>query len=142
MEHGLLLLVVLIFIVPCAVVVFIHGDIPYNELPTDPAQKVVLAEGFTVAGVNSSISDLPGALGGKTYTLVNTKGETVVVSTQAFDSIATRDTAVRLHNANTLSRGKQFSALIVKGQYLISVTPVNEDIIHAIQSKALAVKTS
>jgi hypothetical protein len=134
MEHGLLIFMVIVLLIPCALAVVFAQETPYHEVPFDPAEKAVLAEGFTVTGVNATIWNIPGAIGGRTYTITRPNGETFVISTQAFDSTEARDAAIRQHNANTMGRGRHVGGLIVHGQYIISVTPVDADIIHAIQS--------
>jgi len=134
MEHGLILFLVLMFLIPCGLVIVIASEIPFQKLASDPAERAVLADGFTITHVNTSTWNLPGASGGKTYTLTDRNGNTIVVATQMFESAEARDAAIRLHNANVVGRGRQVGSLIVHGQYLISVTPTNADIVRALRA--------
>jgi len=131
MEHGLVLLLVLMVLIPCGLVIAIVSEVPFREIPSDPAERVVLPDGYTVTLVNSTTWSLPGALGGKTYVIMDRNGNRVIVATQAFASAEERDAVIRVYNANAIGRGRQAGGLIVHGQYIISVTPADPDIIQA-----------
>jgi hypothetical protein len=131
MEHGLILLMVLMVLVPCGLVIALVSEVPFREVPSDPAEHAVLPDGYTVTLVNSTTWSLPGSLGGKTYVLTDRNGNRIIVATQAFASAEQRDAAIRVYNANAIGRGRQIGGLIVHGQYIISVMPANPDIIRA-----------
>lgn len=140
MEHGLLLFVVLMFLIPCAMIIFVSEEVGYYQVSADPAASATQLAGYAVTGVKDTTWNVPGATGGKTYTLTDPEGKTVMIATQAFDSAESRDAAIRQHNANVVGRGKQVGNLLVHGQYVVYVTPANHEILQYL--KTLANKTS
>ncbi len=131
MEHGLVVFLVLLFLIPCGLVIVIASEIPFRQVSSDPAERVILPDGYTITLANVTTWNLPGSLGGKTYVITDRNGNTILVETQAFASARDRDAAIRVYNTNTVGRGRQVGGLIVHGQYVISVTPSNPDIIRA-----------
>lgn len=131
MEHGLVVFLVIMFLIPCGLIIVIAEEVPFHRVSSDPSERAVLPDGYTVTFVNSTTWNLPGSLGGKTYVIADRNGNNVVVATQAFASAEERDAVIRLYNANQVGRGRQVGGLIVHGQYIISVTPSNPDIIRA-----------
>lgn len=131
MEHGLVMFLILMFLIPCGLVIVIASEIPFRQVPSDPAERAILPDGYTITLANVTTWNLPGSLGGKTYVITDRNGNTILVETQAFASARERDTAIRVYNANTVGRGRQVGGLIVHGQYIISVTPANPDIVRA-----------
>jgi len=131
MEHGLVVFLVLMFLIPCGLVIVVASEIPFRQVPSDPAERAILPDGYTITFANVTTWNLPGSLGGKTYVITDRNGNTILVETQAFASARERDAAIRVYNTNTIGRGRQVGGLIVHGQYIIAVTPSNPDIIHA-----------
>jgi hypothetical protein len=140
-EHWLVVFLVIMFLIPCGLIIVIAEEIPFHKVSADPAERVVLPDGYAVTLVNSTTWNLPGAMGGKTYVIADSNGNTIIVATQAFASAEERDAVIRLYNANQAGRGRQVGGLIVYGQYIISVTPANPDIIRAYRA-ALATAIS
>jgi len=136
MEHWLLLFVVLMFLIPCGLIIVVSEEARYYQVPIDPAASVTQMTGYSVVSANDTTWSVPGATGGMTYILADPSGQTVMVASQAFDSAESRDAAIRQHNANAVGRGKQVGSLIVHGQYVIYVTPANHAILSAIKSSA------
>ena len=136
MEHWLLLFVILMFLIPCGLIIFVSEEAGYYQVSTDPAASVTRMTGYSVLSVNDTTWNVPGAVGGKTYTLEDPNGQTVMIATQAFDSAESRDAAIRTHNANVVGHGKQVGSLFVHGQYVVYVTPANHAILPAIKASA------
>ena len=132
MEHGLVLFLVLMFLIPCIMIIFVSEEVPYRIVPGEPVRDVAQAMGISVTSVKDTTWNLPGATGGKTYVLTDSAGNVVTVSTQAFDSAESRDAAIWLYNANPVGRGKPMGSLMVVGQHLIYITPANSEILQRI----------
>jgi len=132
MEYGLVLFLILVFLMPCAVVVFVSEEVPFRIIPGEPVKDAAEAAGITITRVKDTSWNLPGAIGGKTYILSDRAGNLVTVSTQAFDSAESRDAAILLYNAHPLGRGKPVGNLLVVGQHLVYVTPANSEILQEI----------
>jgi hypothetical protein len=135
MEHGLALFLVLMFLIPCVMIIFVSEEVPYRIVPGEPVKDAAQAAGITIASVKESTWNLTGATGGKTYVLTDRAGNTVTMSTQAFDSAASRDAAIRLYNSHPLGRGKPVGSLLVVGQNLVYVTPANSEILTEIAAE-------
>lgn len=134
MEHGLVLFLILMFLVPCALIIFVSEEASYYEVATDPALPATQLAGYTVTSVKDTTWNVPGAEGGKTFTLTDPDGRTVIVETQAFDSAESREAAIRRHNANAVGRGKPVGSLLAYGQYVVYVTPANHPVLQAIRA--------
>jgi hypothetical protein len=132
LEYGLLLFLVLMFLVPVGLIIFVSGEVPYHLVSGEPVRDAAQNAGITVTSVKETFWNLPGATGGKTYVLSDTAGNVVTISTQAFDSADTRDAAIRLYNAHPIGRGKPVGSLLVVGQHLVYVTPANSPILERV----------
>ncbi|MDD1685811.1 hypothetical protein [Methanoregula sp.] len=135
MEHGLVLFLVLMFLIPCAMIIFVSTEVPYRVVPGEPVKDAALAAGITITSVKDTTWNLTGATGGKTYVLTDSSGNTVTMSTQAFDSAESRDAAIRLYNAHPVGRGKPVGSLLVVGQHIVYVTPANSPILEEISGE-------
>jgi hypothetical protein len=130
MEHGLVLFLVLMVLIPCALIIFVSEEVPYRVVPGEPVRDAAQAVGITITSVKDTTWNLTGATGGRTYVLSDTAGNTVTLSTQSFGSAESRDAAIRLYNAHPLGKGKPVGSLIVVGQHLVYVTPANSPILE------------
>ncbi|MGA2918160.1 hypothetical protein [Methanoregula sp.] len=131
-EHGLAIFLILMFLIPCVMIIFVAAEVPYSTVSGEPVKDAAIAAGITVTSVKDSTWNLPGATGGKTYVLSDTAGNTVTISTQSFDSADSRDAVIRLYNAHPVGRGHPVGSLIVLGSQLIYVTPANSEILNEI----------
>jgi len=132
LEHGLLLFLIVMILIPVGLIIFVSGEVPYRIVPGEPIREAAQASGIVVTSVKDTTWNLPGATGGKTYTLSDSAGNVVTVSTQAFDSADSRDGAIRIYNAYPVGRGRPVGSLIVIGQHVIYVTPANSPILKQI----------
>jgi hypothetical protein len=130
MEHGLVLFLILMFLIPCIMIIFVSEEEPYHIVAGEPVGDAAQTTGITVTSVRDTVWNLPGTTGGKTYVLTDSAGNVVTVSTQAFDSAESRDAAIRLYNANPVGRGKPLGSLLVVGQHVVYVTPANSEILQ------------
>jgi hypothetical protein len=131
-EHGLAIFLILMFLIPCVMIIFVAAEVPYSTVSGEPVKDAAIAAGITVTSVKDSTWNLPGATGGKTYMLSDTAGNTVTISTQSFDSADSRDAVIRLYNAHPVGRGHPVGSLIVLGSQLVYVTPANSEILNEI----------
>ena len=132
LELGLALFLVIIFIIPVGLTIFVAGEVPYRVVSGEPVKDAAQISGITMTSVKDTMWNLPGAIGGKTYMLTDSSGDIVTVSTQSFDSADTRDAAVRLYNAHPIGKGRPAGSMIVVGQQLVFVTPPNSAILEHI----------
>ena len=132
LELGLALFLVIIFIIPVGLTIFVAGEVPYRVVSGEPVKDAAQISGITVMSVKDTMWNLPGATGGKTYVLTDSSGEMVTVATQSFDSADTRDAAVRLYNAHPIGKGRPAGSLIVVGQQLVFITQPNSAILEKI----------
>ena len=130
LEVGLLIFLVLVTLIPMGVILVVVAVSPYHLVSGEPVNEAAQAMGITVTSVKDSTWNLPGAIGGKTYVLTDTSGETVTVATQSFDSAESRDAAVRTYNAQSVGRGKPVGSLVILGQHLVYVTPAHSAILE------------
>jgi hypothetical protein len=132
LELGLAVFLVIMFLVPVGMIIFISGEVPYRVITGEPVNAAAQAAGVTVTSVKDTIWNLTGATGGKTYTLTDRTGEVVTIATQNFDSAESRDAAIRLYNSHPLGKGRPVGSLLVIGQQLVYVTPANSVILDRI----------
>lgn len=141
-EIGLVLLVAVLFILPCLLLGLIYEAEPYHMVAGEPVKEAADAAGISIIDVKGTLWNQAGAVGGKTYTLTDPEGDTAIIATQAFDSAESRDAAIRLYNSHPLGKGKPVGSMIVVGQYLVYATPSNSPIfaklVPALQQAAKA----
>jgi len=145
LEHGLMVFLVLMFLIPCGIIIFVSHEAAYFQVAGEPVKDAANLTGITIASVKDNAGYLPGATGGKTYVLTDTSGNTLTLSTQTFDSQESRDAAIRLYNSHPVGHGKPVSSLHIVGQHLVYATPANSPILEKIapvlKEKARAVPT-
>jgi hypothetical protein len=132
LEHGLLVFLVIMFLVPCGLLLVASHEAGYYPVPSDPAGTAVKAEGIVLTGVRDTMWNLPGATGGKTYVLADDSGNTLTIETQAFDSLESREAAIRLYNAHPVGRGKPIGSIHVIGQYMVYASPATSPIMEKV----------
>jgi len=131
-EHGLALFLILMFLIPCFLIIFVAGEVPYAKVSGEPVTDALRAAGVTVTSTKEVTWNLTGATGGKTYLLTDAAGNTVTIATQSFDSADSRDAAIRLYNAYPVGRGHPAGNLLVVGSQLVYVTPSNSEVLKEI----------
>ncbi len=128
-DQGLVVFLVLMFVMPFIIVVFMGEESPYAVVPGEPVSDAATAAGISVSSVRDEHWNVPGATGGKTYVLTNTAGDTVTIATQSFDSAESRDAAVLQYNTQMVGRGRPVGSLMVVGDMLVYLTPANSPIL-------------
>ena len=131
-EHALAAFLVLMFILPFGLIVFLSLEVPYATVTGEPVKEALAAAGVTVTSVKDTTWNLTGATGGKTYVLTDRNGNTVTIATQSFESAEARDAAIRVYNSHPVGRGKPVGSLVVVGSQLVYVTPANSEILQEI----------
>ncbi len=130
LEIGLFIFLVVVVLMPFVLILGIVNVSPYHQVSGEPVNEAALATGITIVSVKDASWNLPGAIGGKTYVLTDSSGDTVTVATQSFDSADSRDAAVRIYNAQSVGKGKPVGSLVVLGQHLVYVTPAHSSILE------------
>lgn len=141
-EKALVVLVILMFFVPFILLIAIYDTEPYYVVPGESIKDSVRAAGITVVSEKDTTWNVNGATGGKTYVLADKNGNSVTVSTQAFDSAGSRDAAIQLYNSNTLGKGKPAGNLFVVGSNIVYVTPANSGILKSISEELEKVRAA
>ncbi|MBN2735213.1 MAG: hypothetical protein JXQ82_10235 [Methanomicrobiaceae archaeon] len=124
-----IILVAAIILIPIGIAGFMHNAQPYRIIEGEPVKDAAIAAGLSVCSVSDTLSDLPGAAGGKTYVISDNCAdptETIRVETQAFDSEESRDAAIKIYNSKTIGKLKGSGNLIVAGQYLVYINGNSE----------------
>jgi hypothetical protein len=129
MEHGLVLFLIIMFLVPCGLIILVSEEVPYSIVAGEPVKIAAQSAGISLTFVSDSTWNLPGATGGKVYNLMDRDGNVATISTQSFDSAESREAAIRQFNAHPVGRGKTVGTLLVAGQHLIYVTPANSPVL-------------
>ncbi len=132
LELGLVIFLVMIFVIPIGITIFVAGEVPYRVIPGEPVKDAAQLAGISVISVTDTAWNLSGATGWKTYVLGDDSGNTVTLATQSFDSAESRDAAIRLYNAHPVGKGRPAGSLIVIGNQLIFVTPANSVLLERI----------
>lgn len=141
-EKGLAILVILMFFIPFVMIMAIWETEPYYVVPGESIADSVKAAGITVVSEKDSTWNVNGATGGKTYVLSDKSGNSVTISTQAFDSAESRDAAIQLYNSNTVGKGKPVGSLFVVGEHLVYVTPSNSGILKDLSAELEKIRSS
>jgi hypothetical protein len=129
---AVILILILIFLVPIGWILVFSTAEPYHVVSGEPLRDAAQAAGITVVSATDSTWPVPGATGGKTYTLSDENGNIYTVQSQSFDSAASRDAAIQLYNAQSVGRGRPVGKLIVIGNHLIYVKPYTSEILKRI----------
>jgi len=139
---AVILILILIFLVPIGWILVFSTAEPYHVVSGEPLRDAAQAAGITVVNVTNSTWPVPGATGGKTYTLSDENGNIYTVQSQSFDSAASRDAAIQLYNAQSVGRGRPVGKLIVIGNHLIYVKPYTSEILKRIAPGLQKLKTT
>ncbi len=128
-DRALVIFLVLMFIMPFILVLFIEAESPYGAVTGEPVREAATTTGISVTSVKDTQWNLSGASGGKTYVLTDAAGNTVTIATQTFDSAESRDAAVLQYNSQSVGRGRPVGSLIVIRNQLVYITPANSPIL-------------
>ena len=139
---AVILILILIFLVPIGWILVFSTAEPYHVVSGEPLRDAAQAAGITVVNVTNSTWPVPGATGGKTYTLSDENGNIYTVQSQSFDSAASRDAAIQLYNAQSVGRGRPVGKLIVIGNHLVYVKPYTSEILKRIAPGLQKLKTT
>jgi hypothetical protein len=129
LEIALVAFVAAIVILTFGALIVTDTHVPYQPVTGEPVRDALTGEGMTIVSVKDTTWNLPGATGGKTYVILDTDNRQTIISTQNFDSEASRDAAIRLWHTSGAGRGRPAGSLIVAGQHLIFVTPDDRPVI-------------
>ena len=139
---GVILILILVFLLPIGWILVFSTAEPYHVVSGEPLRDAAQAAGITVVNVTNSTWPVPGATGGKTYTLSEENGNIYTVQSQSFDSAASRDAAIQLYNAQSVGRGRPVGKLIVIGNHLVYVKPYTSEILKRLAPELQKLKTT
>jgi hypothetical protein len=129
---GVILILILIFLLPIGWMLVFYTAEPYHVVSGEPLRDAAQAAGIKVVNVTDSTWPVPGATGGKTYTLQDENGNIYTIQSQSFDSAASRDAAIQLYNAQSVGRGRPVGKLFIVGNNLLYVKPYTSEILNRI----------
>jgi hypothetical protein len=138
---AVILILILIFLVPIGWILVFSTAEPYHVVSGEPLRDAAQAAGITVVSATDSTWPVPGANGGKTYTLSDENGNIYTVQSQSFDSAASLDAAIQLYNAQSVGRGRPVGKLLIVGNHLVYVTPYTSEILKRIAPGLQKLKT-
>lgn len=126
LEIGGIALVVLLILIPFGWIIIAHeppGSFT-DDVSVDMVKDVMTRAGFPLCSEKENVWDVPGALGGKTYTISQdcspaNQQPGITVHVQKFQSEETRDAMIRGFNSQV--RGKPNGVLLTRGPYVILV---------------------
>jgi hypothetical protein len=139
---GVILILILIFLIPIGWILVFSTAEPYHVVSGEPLRDAAQAAGIKVVNATNSTWPVPGAIGGKTYTLSDENGNIYTVQSQSFDSAASRDAAIQVYNAQTVGRGRPVGKLIIVGNHLLYVKPYTSAILKRIAPELQKIKAS
>jgi hypothetical protein len=122
-ETAVIVLLVVFLLIPFALIVLSFPAQSYYVVTGETVREAAEAAGVQVNNVTDVVWPLPGAQGGKTYTLEDNAGHVLIIQTQKFESEQSRDSAVRTYYAYSFGKGRPSGFLVVRGQELIYVMP-------------------
>jgi len=126
---AIILILILVILLPIAVIMVASPTEPYYVVPGEPLREAVENSGMSVVSAVDHMLPVTGATGGKIYTISDLNGNQFTTHTQSFDSAASRDAAIQLHNAQSAGRGKPVEDIVVIGNHLIYVRPGTREVI-------------
>ena len=129
---AVIVIILIVILAPMLGLIYLTTPEPYKPTTGEPLREAAAAAGIKVLNSTDVTWSLPGALGGKSYVLANDEGKIVIVSTQSFESEATRDAAIRARQAQIVGKGKPMGELIVIGNELVYIHPASGNITKAL----------
>ena len=133
LEIGLLLLVVAVVLLPLGMIILAASPAPYYPVSGEPVKDILVQKGISIVKVQDLTWDVPGALGGKVYVVDDADKDQTIIFTQNFDSIESRDAAIRTWLTSQASRGKPPGSLFIKGQQIIVVVKASRPVSDIIE---------
>ena len=139
---GVILILILIFLIPIGWILVFSTAEPYHVVSGEPLRDAAQAAGIKVVNATNSTWPVPGAIGGKTYTLSDENGNIYTVQSQSFESAASRDAAIQVFNAQSIGRGRPVGKLIIVGDHLLYVKPYTSEILKRLAPELQKLKTT
>jgi hypothetical protein len=128
LEIGLLILVVAVVLTPLGIIILVGSHAPYYPVTGDPVKEILDQKGIVIDKVQDRTWDVPGALGGKVYVVTDADTEQTIILTQNFDSVESRDAAIRTWHTSQPGRGKPAGSLFIKGQQIIVIAKASRPV--------------
>lgn len=129
LEIALVLFLFAIALLPPVMLILAASPEPYYPVTGEPVRDVLAEQGATLLSVKDTRWNMPGAMGGRTYVILDRDGRETIISTQTFENEMARDAAVRSWHAGGTGRGRQTGALFIHGETLVTVTPFDRPVI-------------
>lgn len=142
MEEAVIIILIIFVIIPFGLVALAYPAEPYRQVAGEPVRDAALASGVHVVNATDITWELPGAMGGTTYTIADDAGDILHVQTQKFDSALSRDGAVVVFNAQSVGKGKPIGTLVIIGDNIIHITPDSGGILARLGPELRKIKSS
>ncbi|MCK9579000.1 MAG: hypothetical protein M0Q92_00940 [Methanoregula sp.] len=131
-EAALVIFLFAIALIPVGIVILMGSHVPYYPVSGEPVRELLDAEGISIVSIQDSQWNMPGAVGGKTYVILDTDNRQTIIATQNFESGDARDAAIRSWHTSTTGRGKPTGSLFVIGQQLIVISPSDRPLLETL----------
>jgi type IV secretory pathway TrbL component len=122
-EEAVIIILVVFILVPFGLILLSFPAQPHYMVSGEPVREAAKAVGITIENVTNTTWPLPGAIGGRSYTLADQAGNSVIVQTQSFASAQSRDAAIQTFAAQSVGKGRPIETLLVIGNHLIVIGP-------------------
>jgi hypothetical protein len=132
LEIGLVVFIALMVLLPIGIATVIHPPQAYTSVSENPVKEILEKKGIRILHEKDTLWDLPGATGGKGYTITDADGRETLVRTQTFDSDAACDAAIRTWHTSQAGRGRANGYLLVNGREIVIITPADRPVIEVI----------
>jgi hypothetical protein len=141
MEIGAVIVVIMIILLPFGWILLSHEPPgPFTkETSIENIKDAMIRAGVVLCSEKENTWDVPGALGGKTYTISTDckavdQSPDIIIHVQKFSSEETRDAAIRGFNSQT--RGKPNGVILTHGPYVILLQgPLHGDVASKIKEQ-------
>lgn len=132
LEIGLVAFIALMVLLPIGIVTVIHPQQAYTSVSENPVKEILEKKGIQITNEKNTRWDIPGATGGKVFTITDADGRETLVRTQTFDSDASCDAAIRTWHTSQAGRGRANGYLLVNGREIVIITPADRPVIEVI----------
>ena len=92
---AVIFILVLIILLPIGWIMVVSTVEPYHVVSGEPVREAVVNSGIKVVSAVDYQLPLPGATGGKIYTISDENGNIFTIRTQEFNSAESRDAAIQ-----------------------------------------------
>jgi hypothetical protein len=122
---AVIIVILLVVLIPIGALMAMTSPEPYHVTNGTLLREIADTTGLKVINDTNATLRLPGATGGHIFTVEDQNGNTFTIFTQSFDSVESRDAAIKAHNGQSVGKGRPLGELIVIGDQLIYIHPTS-----------------